>query len=244
MTWLISFSIFIALAIIGIAILQRNHYIHLGFRGVKTKSKHFTNPNGNEIVLLGMVHLGSSSFYEKVKKKHGHLLSLQEAVTDKSKLMVGAGSYKLIAKKVGITAQDKDLFPNSVHADVDFSELPENEIKFLKKLFNIFHIFDDNYPEDQKRSLIKDYTRDPIKGRLSKDGILKFRNQRLIKNIETHEATKIIVPWGANHLPEIEDYLFNKGYSLNKVNSFQVINYFSLIKSLFIFIKTFIKYMK
>lgn len=243
MTLLISFFIFTLVTIIIIAFLQRKQYIHLGFRGVKTKSKHFINSAGNEIVLLGMVHLGDASFYEKVKNKHGHLLSLNEAVTDKNKLMAGAGSYKLIAKKIGITAQDKNLFPNSVHADVDFSELPANEINVLKKLFNVFHIFDDSYPEEQKKSLINEYKREPIKDRLSKEGILKLRNQRLIKNIETHETSKIIIPWGANHLPEIEDYLFNKGYSLNKVNSFQVINYFSLIKSLFIFVKTFIKYL-
>ncbi len=181
------------------------------------------------IVLIPMVHIADKEFYEDVLKDYNSQAGvvLQEGVKDSKGLIKYNADYKAMAKAIGLTSQ-KDHFklpPDSklkmVFSDMDTSEFSKNTIERLNLIFKLTQEFRENETE-----AINDFLKlqlmlaNRIETARFFHEILHERNIFLTKKLELmNEENLIIIPWGALHLPDMENYLVDKGYQLKEIKT-------------------------
>jgi hypothetical protein len=161
---------------------------------------------------------------------------LVEGVTDRKRLLGGRTlDYGRLAKLLNVTPQSDSVFSNRVtaemgkqasggtagnlagangagiyykHADVDVESFHPQTIAFILAVIAIFQ-------SNDLRELIE-LLADPSSPIGNEDAqeqvmddILFSRNQRLVAEIESslRDYRRVVVPWGAMHLPEIESWL-------------------------------------
>ena len=162
---------------------------------------------------------------------------LVEGVTDRKRLLGGRTlDYGRLAKLLNVTSQSDSVFSNRVidemgkqagsrgtagepasangagihykHADVDVESFHPQTVAFILAVIAIFQSRD-------LRELIELLVdpSSPIANQDAQeqvmDDILFSRNQRLVAEIELSlkDYRRVVVPWGAMHLPEIESWL-------------------------------------
>jgi hypothetical protein len=162
---------------------------------------------------------------------------LVEGVTDRKRLLGGRTlDYGRLAKLLNVTSQSESVFADRVademskqgsgsgavgpptvakeagihykHADVDVESFHPQTIAFILAVIAIFQSNDLR----ELIELVADPS-SPISDEEAQeqvmDDILFSRNQRLVAEIESslQEYRRVVVPWGAMHLPEIESWL-------------------------------------
>ena len=162
---------------------------------------------------------------------------LVEGVTDRKRLLGGRTlDYGRVAKLLNVTSQSESVFSNRVtdemgkqglsggtggqpggtngsgiyykHADVDVESFHPQTIAFILAVIAIFQ-------SNDLRELIERLVdpSSPIANEGAQeqvmDDVLFSRNQRLVAEIESSlkDYRRVVVPWGAMHLPEIESWL-------------------------------------
>ena len=194
----------------------------------------------NKVVLLGMVHIARSKFYDSIEKAYrgSDYLTLSEGVKDKNKLCPKKLDYGYLADLVNLAAQPKKMkLGRTINCDQDCSELPKKAIKRINIICNCIEIL--KKPDLSKLpKLLKQIKK--ISSHASTVAepnreLLDSRNKNLIKCIDKKlsKEKNILIPWGAAHLPEIEDYLVKKGFKIKKTKHRVVVNYLPLILPLF-----------
>jgi hypothetical protein len=162
---------------------------------------------------------------------------LVEGVTDRKRLLGGRTlDYGRLAKLLNVTAQSDSVFSNRVtdelgkqgsssgtaepaagakesgiyykHADVDVESFHPQTIAFILAVIAIFQ--SNNLREviellvDPSSPIANEDAQEQVM-----DDILFSRNQKLVAEIESslQDYRRVVVPWGAMHLPEIESWL-------------------------------------
>ncbi|MFZ8933949.1 MAG: TraB/GumN family protein [Bacteriovoracaceae bacterium] len=200
------------------------------FKNFKVMSNKKVYQKGlQRIVLIPMVHIADKDFYKNVLKDYHNQdgVVLQEGVKDSQGLIKYDADYKAMAKAIGLTSQ-KDHFKlpedsklRMVTSDMDTSEFSKNTIERLNLIFKLSQEFKENETE-----AVSDFLK--LQLLLSKRAetakffheILHDRNVFLTKKLELMQNEKlVIIPWGALHLPDMENYLIDKGYQLKEIKT-------------------------
>ncbi len=211
-------------------------FIRLSTDGVYMKEKVYQKDT-SIIRLVGMIHIGEESYYTNLMHDFSlqNAILLEEGVSDKDKLLKHHFTTKGLAKKAGLISQealtiegnyiDNESFFSSnppemkeeltiVNADVDTESFSWDTLFFLNAAAK--YLFQ---PDSFARGLeaynqwLETYMTDALAENLKTD-IIDTRNRSVIRYIEravTNYDT-IIVPWGAMHMPAIEEAVLAMGY--------------------------------
>ena len=170
------------------------------------------------------------------KSINGKRVVLSEGVSDKENLLpesfASGNTYGKWAKRLGLKVQNGERREMSeeeieernrrweargiefINADIDVTELSPEHQKTLVTILNSLN--SDNLGEIMKGP---EGVTGPEVEDLMMEGLIKFRNDRLMERF--HEVIhqnidEIYIPWGAAHLPDIEERLISSGYE--KIN--------------------------
>jgi hypothetical protein len=196
----------------------------------------FSNPI-KSVTLIGMCHVGRSKFYESLKNPHHNNffgyddpLVLNEGVrgTKKSKKNTG---YANIAKALGLTQQPKKLIlSRQCNADVSLSDLPKPTQDVIRIVFDIVEGIEILGCKKLGKLVSK------MDANIDKHGPLQARlcdsrNRRLIQVLRNklRSESRIIIPWGGSHLPEIEGWLLSRGFTAGRTRYRVVMNYVPVV---------------
>lgn len=193
-------------------------FVSLGLDGVRVAHRTYAD-DGRTVDLIGMIHLGRRSAYEELFAPipaEGTLV-LEEGVRDTGGLLITGPLYDRVAAGLGLEAQ-RPVAEMSVletrNADVDVATFSEGTRGLLRKVFAI-------YTAEDPAAAVLDYL---IFVRSQKDAetllselledVVHRRNQHLLLEIDRAlgERRRVVVPWGAYHLPGIEQALLARGF--------------------------------
>ena len=173
--------------------------------------------DGQDVHLIGMIHLGNEDFYTSVVPDipPTDTLVLAEGVTDEEGLLTGF-SYDPVAERIGLASQPAmnemtDLPVRS--ADVDVSVFHESTITLLNLVSQIYSA------EDPAPALLayvrfrSDQTEEELLTELI-DDLVTRRNAHLLEEIRTatDDVGHVVVPWGAIHMREVHATLESEGF--------------------------------
>lgn len=200
---------------------------------------------GNQTVrLTGMVHVGEKRYYEDVARVpvQGRTVVLAEGVRDNKKLLQHRFDYRQVASFLGLTSQEKLLFPGRLIdektleappepkgqqpdkqpdiliADVDLSTFRPETLRFLDQVGKELQKTPSfaQAAVNLNRWAEKNIT--PETQDLIMNDILTRRNQVLLGYLD--DALKkydtVVVPWGALHMKGIEAGVLQRGFVLQE----------------------------
>lgn len=212
-------------------------YVRLTTQGISLTERIFAK-DGHKVHLYGMAHIAEGDFY---KALHSHLaqpvtggrLVLTEGVQDKNGILpasfASGSTYREMAEALGLTEQKqigsesgnspegredpemkwKELGVTFRPADIDISEL---SVEHQQRLVTLLTALDNMSLASLLASPVQlDSTEVE---NLLVEGLIKQRNARLMETFlaEAHDYAEVFIPWGAAHLPDLEQRLLALGY--------------------------------
>jgi hypothetical protein len=205
-----------------------------------------------EIRLAGMIHMGREGYYEELSDsfRTGHSLLLAEGVTDKKGLLTRQFNYGKVAGLLGLVSQEQQLFagrlidaasldyplsdaigePDILRADIDLQDFDPQTIKVLNAI-GTYLLNNSSLSlgyQEFNRWAEQNITAE-VSQILMADLVLK-RNLNLLsflpKGLKKYQT--ILIPWGALHMPGIEEAVKARGFSLRDSRERLSIDFFSL----------------
>lgn len=179
-----------------------------------------------EIRLVGMMHIGEGEAYRELFSSFlgEDTIVLTEGVSDDRGLFAEELSYGRVARALGLEAQgsvesqleevqipDAPELPVVRRADVDFSDFAPETVEWLRWAARVW---DSDEPLRAVAELARRASQTPDTWRVVKRDILARRNEYLLREISraTEEYERVVVPWGALHLPFIEESILGWGF--------------------------------
>jgi len=240
--------------------LQSRGYLHFASQGLEVRET--TLVKGDHTVhLIGMVHIGDPEFYRALYKGiPAEALVLAEGVTDRQDRMKAKPSYDNAARGLGLesqgefqkllagsnmvdtppaastapqpVAQANPAAPHVLFADIDVSDLSPSTLRFLEAVGTVFQA--PSFSEAMQRyiAISQQFKEDEVKGVM--DEILTKRNDHVIAAFDKYEPQYrlIYMPWGALHLPGIEDKILARGYKVQSVRMLPIAKYDAIMNGL------------
>ncbi|MEQ1754215.1 MAG: hypothetical protein ABL973_08770 [Micropepsaceae bacterium] len=189
-------------------------------------------------------------------------LILAEGVTDKEGRMKARPSYDNAARGLGLESQSEFQVllaganrveeplaapspataaqpvassPNAPHvlfADIDVSDLSPSTLRFLEAVGTIFQSSSLSEAMQRYVEMSGKFTDDEVRGVM--DEIVRKRNDKVIAAFDKYEPQYRIVylPWGALHMPDLEDKLLARGYKVQTVKMLPIARYDTIVKAL------------
>ncbi len=203
-------------------------FVSFDLRGVSLADRHYAR-DGQEVRLVGMMHIGEDAAYRAlVESFEGEsTVVLAEGVSDRESLLPGGLQYGHAANALGLSAQEDlrsywsdDADPEADparrpvvrRADVDASSFSPETIEWIGWAADLWNA--DNLGAALVDLWEGTRARDPEDLARFEHEILDQRNAHLIGEIDEAlgEYHRVIVPWGALHLPEIESAVLERGF--------------------------------
>lgn len=187
--------------------------------GVYLAERHYQRDD-REIRLVAMMHIGPPGLYEQIFASFElpKTVILEEGITDQSQLLEGEFSYRKLAEKLDLIEQERppasekpNGWPHVLHRDMDVSEFSPETLNFVRKMGLFIDAIDE--PETL-RQMLEDPAALPQNSEAVMDEILMRRNRLLLTAIETAllDYERVIVPWGALHMPWLEEQIESRGF--------------------------------
>lgn len=223
----------------GTIMKMTDGYITFARDAVMLEQRRFRAPESDTVVdLIGMVHLGERDTYETLfaSLTDAGTVVLAEGVTDENEVLSDGLSYQGLAQSLGLTQQpdlrqvlarrerpvsvgreagtaaypeiaDGSQWPHIRHADVDAGQFAPATISFLNQVNRTLQV----RTMDAWRAL---FSQEPPAS-LEYD-ILTRRNEQLIATLDEalEDYGRVVIPWGAMHLPVVEAALVQRGFEL------------------------------
>jgi len=204
--------------------------------GITLEERQFRKGD-REIRLLGMMHIAKSGFYDDVATSlpaSARAVVLLEGVTDRDSLLKGKFDYERLARLFGFTSQKESSFTKKAVegldetrtnkeagrksanieyqiADVDLADFKPGTVRFMQvtgqmlsstSWNEVFQIYSASRDELEKSSAT------------ALDDILNKRNKHLLGEIDKalEDHTTVVVPWGAAHMPVIQEEIEKRGF--------------------------------
>lgn len=190
--------------------------------------------------LTGMIHLGQREYYDELSASltGKPLLVLAEGVSDEDGRLQGQFSYGNIAEMLGLTTQERTTFPGRpvsaasldqpaetgvsgadiLRADIDLIEFDAHSIAVLnalgKYILNSDSLVDgyarfnqwavNNITDDSNRIIMAD--------------LIDKRNTAVLSYLPKalNKYDTVVIPWGALHMPGIEEAVREQGFELRE----------------------------
>jgi hypothetical protein len=203
-------------------------FVHFDLAGVSLGDRHYRRGD-REIRLVGMMHVGDPARYRALvcTFERESTIVLAEGVSDREGRLAASLQYGKVAEALGL-AQQQDLrsylvdadedaveppeWPVVRHADVDASTFSPATIEMIRWAGQVWGARD----VASALELILHAAResDPEQGQAFFADVLDRRNEHLVGEIERAlgEYERVVVPWGALHLPGIERTVLGWGY--------------------------------
>lgn len=243
------------LALTAYVYLQVNTagFIRVGADGLYLQERSYTRDD-QTIHLVAMVHIGSREYYDEVSDylSNGNSVVLAEGVTDRTKLIRNFPSYSKFANLIGLDTQQNMTLqgrfvepeqmgdnaeesdePVIVRADIDSRELSEDALTFIR---HVGELLNDNQTfAEGFKTYTKWYSRNmtPEKEKAVMNEIVDGRNAVLLGHLDEalqHYDT-IVIPWGALHMPGLEQAILKKGFTPGESTLRLAVEYGQLFKS-------------
>jgi hypothetical protein len=190
------------------------------------------------IRLTGMMHIGKQDYYEELASSMaaGRTIILAEGVTDEDRLLEHQFNYSKLAGIIGLSSQEKMRFdgnlinlddldeknpnaseqdqPDIARADIDLNSFDPQTIEFLnilgRTLFSGKPLVE-GFAE-YNLWVSENMTQERIAGVMF--DILDKRNEvvidSMLRTLKRYDT--IIIPWGAMHMPAIEEAVLEQGF--------------------------------
>ena len=190
------------------------------------------------IRLAGMMHIGKEDYYRDLigSMAQGGTIILTEGVTDRDHLLKNPFNYSKLARVIGLTSQQTMSFdgrlvdldnldkmrpqtdltgrPDIAPADIDLNRFDPDTIEFLNVLGNTLF---SGKPLEEALAEYNAWVQANMTGkRVAKvmADILDKRNavviDRMLRSLRFYDT--IIIPWGAMHMPAIENAVISQGF--------------------------------
>lgn len=194
-------------------------YVSLGADGIRVAHRELARGD-DRVDLIGMIHLGDRQAYEALFAPfpvEGTVV-LEEGVSDREGRLPTGPIYDKVAGRLGVSAQRPISEMSALatrNADLDVSAFSEDTLKLLSKVFRIYNT--DDLPAavlDYLNFMREKPDRDAFLRGVMAD-IIDKRNDHLLGEVEAalqEDFQRIVVPWGAYHLPDVEASLVGDGF--------------------------------
>ncbi len=200
-------------------------FVALGTKGVSMQARKYVRDDGRSVLLVPMSHVGEADFYRKLSGSFpDDAVVLMEGVSDRNGVIPPQRGYSKMAEAIGVAEQQEMFRPKGrlVAADLDMSEFSPATIELLK---NAMLIHSKGINAETLPILMK-----PAPKGLEKqlfDDILTKRNHHLLRVLHDHlpHAERIIVPWGAAHMPELAREIEKSGFRLDETTDYLAIRF-------------------
>jgi len=180
-----------------------------------------------EIRLVGMMHVGEGEAYREVVEsfRTPATVVLEEGVTDDTRVLAAPLSYDGVAGVLGLEAQaglasyleDPETrampeWPVLRHADVDLAAFDARTIAWLEDAQALWSGEGGGF--EVLRDLVRMSSEEPAVVNAVQHDLFELRNEHLLGEIRTAlgEFDRVVVPWGALHLPAIEAAILDDGF--------------------------------
>ncbi len=193
-------------------------YAELGLDGISVLHRRFERQE-QTVDLIGMIHIGDESAYRQLFEPlpADQALVLSEGVSDEQDLLAIPMDYDPVARSLGLTPQAGISEMSGLterNADVDVAEFSDQTVELLRSAMGLMH-------QEDKAQALRDYLEvarshpDPQHLlRLLEQDLLHLRNSHLIAEVDAALPAHphLVLPWGAAHLPELDEALRTRGF--------------------------------
>jgi hypothetical protein len=195
--------------------------------GIQSVTREYRKGDRN-IHLVGMMHIGESEAYRQIFRTFAgeSTLILAEGVSDEGGRLGSHDLYEAVADEIGLTVQpdfehlreimSRDAsdtpWPDIRNADVDTAVFSEETIALVNTISEI------NAGADLRQSLAQfqeDYGhRGTELTKIVMQDLITMRNNFLLDEMRgvLPDYQRIVIPWGALHLPGIEKAILDWGF--------------------------------
>lgn len=205
--------------------LSTQSFVSFDALGVSLSDRLYTRDD-REIRLVGMMHIGEGEAYrELVSSFVGEsTIVLEEGVSDRQGVLEQPLSYERAARVLGLEPQG-DLehyleevagdtprqWPALRRADVDVSDFSPLTVEWLSWAGRVWS------SDEPLAALVRFLRRSSQKVEeleIVERDIIQLRNDHLLGEIENalQDYDRVVVPWGALHLPFIERAILERGF--------------------------------
>jgi hypothetical protein len=202
--------------------------------------------DGREIRLIGMMHIGEGEAYrELVSSFVGEsTIVLEEGVSDAGGALEQPLSYERAARVLGLEPQG-DLeqyleevapdtprrWPTLRRADVDVSDFSPLTVQWLTWAGKVWS------SDDPLAALLRFVHRSSQKVEeleIVERDIIQLRNEHLLGEIDRalEDYERVVVPWGALHLPFIERAILERGFDPTHTTRHRLISWLGVAAAL------------
>ena len=191
-----------------------NGFISIRGDGLYTEKRVY-DYEGREIHLLPTVHIASRDFYSNLIRElpKSETVILPEGVTDRSNLIRDGLDYSGPAESAGLSTQPSFVDMSKLafrSCDVDVSEFSESTLRDLNNISRCLK----RWTAGDHAACLEELSqiRSPDLNSMKED-LLNKRNARVNKALKEAlpEFKHIGIPWGAAHMPGIEDDILKMG---------------------------------
>ena len=212
------------------------------------------------IRLVGMIHIGEKKYYDELvgQAAPGRTIILAEGVSDDKNLLPNKLDYGKVADYLGLTLQQEKMHFNArlieaselekkgakpradagpqvdmLRADVDVSSFKPQTIEFLAELGK--HMKESASMAEsilESDSITGKYFTPEMQQVVMGD-ILYHRNNELVRHLRkaVQHYDTIVIPWGALHMPGIEEEVLKQGFELQQTRERMSIDFGKLLKA-------------
>ncbi len=222
-------------------------FVTFDLAGIHSTSREYQR-EGRRIDLVGMAHIAEDSAYLDLFESFAgeSTLLLEEGVSDVSSLIGEGISYETIANRIGLGVQPSFQAllaqtaasgasaqrPDIRNADVDARVFSSETIALLAAAARM-------YQSDQLAAALAQFQADlealgPEATQIAFRDLIENRNSHLLDEIRTglDDYQRIVVPWGALHLPGIEAAILDWGFELTASSQRRLTSYSTILGAL------------
>lgn len=210
--------------------------------GVSLDDRRYSR-DGREIRLVGMMHFGEPDAYREIFESFATVstLILAEGISDEQGIINDPISYDAVARTLGLEQQqyvtnylsdgseaEPSRWPEVRRADLDASDFAPETIEGLERIGKVWA---DDSPLLALLTLVRNAKEEPEIWESLVEDILDRRNETLVAAIDATvgEYERIVVPWGALHLPAIEEAIRDRGFEQVSSAQHRLISWATLI---------------
>lgn len=211
-----------------------NGFISVRGDGLYTEKRVY-DYEGREIHLLPTVHIASPDFYVNLIRElpKSETVILPEGVTDRKHLIRDGLDYSGPAESTGLSTQPSFVDMSKLafrSCDVDVSEFSESTLRDLNSISRCLK----KWTAGDHTACLEELSqmRSPDLNSMKED-LLEKRNERVSKALKEtlSEFKHIGIPWGAAHMPGIEDNVLKMGAKKRSVERIRVFKWADLTLS-------------
>lgn len=228
--------------------LETQGFVSFDTAGVSLADRRYVRAD-REVRLVGMMHIGEEENYREVTRSFtgADTAVLQEGVTDEQSLLRTPLSYGRVADFLGLDEQE-DLAsylhdrpeerevagegpPVFLHADVDVSAFAPQTVAWLERVAGLYAADD---PLQALRTLSAWAAERSEDWPVLAEDLITRRNEHLLTRLDEAlvEYQRIIVPWGALHLPGIESAIFQRGFERTQEARHRLLTWRGIVRRL------------